>query len=228
MSHHAGWTKQNAGNDLYDVPVESSEQQTQIADQSYMEASNTEKGNTALALLAIAYGNSSDSEEDDQSDSDIAVDGDDLNTMNHPLERKSQESPCLPSQFQDCHASPVNSINNYESYMHKKVERIMSPFDYSIKSGDYDTTSGVSFKNTREGLHSTLNSSKDTQTEMLLLGKTVIPIDNKNVSSVPPSDEDSSRMHIFCLEHAAEVEQQLRPIGGAHILLLCHPGLAIH
>ncbi|CAK8562929.1 unnamed protein product [Lathyrus sativus] len=222
-STYTGWTKQNAGNDLYDVPIESAEQQTQIADLSYMEASNTEKGNTALALLAIAYGNSSDSEEDDQSDSDIAADGDDLNTMNHPLESKTQERPCLPSQFQDCHASPVNSINNYESYMHKKIERIMSPCDYSIHSEDYDTTSGVSFKNTREGLHSTLNCSEDTHTEMPLSGKTVIPIVNKNVSSAPPSDEDASRMHVFCLEHAAEAEQQLRPIGGAHILLLCHP-----
>ncbi|KAI5445958.1 hypothetical protein KIW84_013977 [Lathyrus oleraceus] len=91
-----------AGND---VPIESSEQQAQIADQSYMEASNTEKGNTTFALLAIAYGNLSGSEEDDQSDSDIAVDGDDLNTINHPLESKSQESPCLPSQFQGCRAA---------------------------------------------------------------------------------------------------------------------------
>ncbi|KAI5381846.1 hypothetical protein KIW84_UN0386 [Lathyrus oleraceus] len=65
----------------------------------------SQEGNTALALLAIAYGNSSDSEEDDQSDSDIAVDGDDLNTINHPLESKSQESPCLPSQFQGCQAA---------------------------------------------------------------------------------------------------------------------------
>ncbi|KAI5424350.1 hypothetical protein KIW84_030511 [Lathyrus oleraceus] len=77
----------------------------QIADQSYMEASNTEKGNTTFALLAIAYGNPSGSEEDDQSDSDIAIDGDDLNTINHPLESKSQESPCLPSQFQRCRAA---------------------------------------------------------------------------------------------------------------------------
>ncbi|CAA7056465.1 unnamed protein product [Microthlaspi erraticum] len=40
---------------------------------------------------------------------------------------------------------------------------------------------------------------------------------------VPRSDDDSSRLHVFCLEHAAQVEQQLRPIGGIHIMLLCHP-----
>ncbi|CAH1419125.1 unnamed protein product [Lactuca virosa] len=35
-------------------------------------------------------------------------------------------------------------------------------------------------------------------------------------------DEDSSRMHIFCLQHALEVEQRLRSVGGIRVLLLCH------
>ncbi|KAE8123988.1 hypothetical protein FH972_018901 [Carpinus fangiana] len=54
-------------------------------------------------------------------------------------------------------------------------------------------------------------------------GKAIVPIENTNMSLAPRSDEDSSRMHVFCLEHAIEVEQQLRPIGGVNILLLCHP-----
>ncbi|KAJ1391929.1 Zinc finger C2H2-type [Sesbania bispinosa] len=230
----SGWTKQNAGNDVYDALVESIEQQTQIADHNSKEDLNTErkKGNTALALLASAYGNSSDSEED-QGDSDIAADGDELNVMKHPSASRSQEIPCLPSQFQDYHGSPIvrldgddspsESIGNYEYYMHKRVERIMSPFDYSVKSEDCNITSGGAFKNNRAVPYSTMNCSQDTHAVTSLMGKTAIPIDNKNVSLGAPSDEDSSRMHVFCLEHAAEAEQQLRPIGGAHILLLCHP-----
>ncbi|KAJ1413253.1 Zinc finger C2H2-type [Sesbania bispinosa] len=231
----SGWTKQNAGNDVYDAPVESIEQQTQIADHNSKEALNTErkKGNTALALLASAYGNSSDSEED-QGDSDIAADGGELNVMKHPSASRSQEIPCLPSHFQDYHGSPMvrldggddnpsESIGNYEYYMHKRVERIMSPFDYSVKSEDCNITSGGAFKNNRAVPYSTMNCSQDTHAATSLMGKTAIPIDNKNVSLGAPSDEDSSRMHVFCLEHAAEAEQQLRPIGGAHILLLCHP-----
>ncbi|PKA60230.1 Lysine-specific demethylase REF6 [Apostasia shenzhenica] len=35
-------------------------------------------------------------------------------------------------------------------------------------------------------------------------------------------DKDSSRMHVFCLEHAVEVEKKLCPIGGVNIMLLCH------
>ncbi|KAJ0248444.1 Lysine-specific demethylase REF6 [Hirschfeldia incana] len=40
---------------------------------------------------------------------------------------------------------------------------------------------------------------------------------------IPRSDDDFSRLHVFCLEHAAEVEQRLHPIGGINIMLLCHP-----
>ncbi|CBI14884.3 unnamed protein product, partial [Vitis vinifera] len=51
----------------------------------------------------------------------------------------------------------------------------------------------------------------------------IVPVENTNMSFAPRSDEDYSRIHVFCLEHAVEVEQQLRPIGGVNMLLLCHP-----
>lgn len=37
-------------------------------------------------------------------------------------------------------------------------------------------------------------------------------------------DKDSSRIHVFCLEHALEVQRKLRSIGGACLLLVCHSG----
>lgn len=37
-------------------------------------------------------------------------------------------------------------------------------------------------------------------------------------------DKDSSRKHVFCLEHALKVWRELQKIGGADIMLLCHPG----
>ncbi|XP_014508868.1 lysine-specific demethylase REF6-like [Vigna radiata var. radiata] len=212
---YTGWTKQNAQHDSNGVPIQSVEHHAQIADQNFEEALNSgrEKGNTALALLASAYGNSSDSEED-QGGLDIALDGDELNAVNHSASNGSQEMSSMPSHFQDPHTSPMvrvirlnkgddihsRRIDNYEYYMHKRLEQIMTPLNYSVKSEDHDNTSGVAFRNTRAVPHPTLNCSQDTHT-----------------------DEDSSRMHIFCLEHAVEAEQQLRPIGGAHILLLCHP-----
>ncbi|XP_010248780.1 PREDICTED: lysine-specific demethylase REF6 isoform X2 [Nelumbo nucifera] len=48
-------------------------------------------------------------------------------------------------------------------------------------------------------------------------------VKGKASSLMQRPDSDSSRLHIFCLEHAVEVEKQLHPIGGVHVLLLCHP-----
>ncbi|XP_022032385.1 lysine-specific demethylase REF6-like [Helianthus annuus] len=35
-------------------------------------------------------------------------------------------------------------------------------------------------------------------------------------------EKDSSRLRVFCLDHAHELEQRLRAVGGVHMLLLCH------
>ena len=56
------------------------------------------------------------------------------------------------------------------------------------------------------------------------ISKGIVPTENADIPFALKSDEDSSRMHVFCLEHAVEVEQQLRQIGGVHVFLLCHPG----
>lgn len=167
--------------------------------------------NSALDLLASAYGNSSDSEED-QVDLSISVDDHESNLINRPSGSLSQkEISCLSSHFQDCEASAVRT---HEDYVH------------SVKSEGCDTTSGTAFKNTRAV--PTFNFSQDIHDAgSSMFVNATAPIDNKSASMLPQSDEDSSRLHVFCLEHAAEVEQQLRPIGGAHIMLLCHPGVVV-
>lgn len=37
-------------------------------------------------------------------------------------------------------------------------------------------------------------------------------------------DEDSSRLHVFCLQHAIQVEKRLSQVGGVDVFLVCHPG----
>ncbi|XP_058102102.1 lysine-specific demethylase REF6-like isoform X2 [Magnolia sinica] len=54
-------------------------------------------------------------------------------------------------------------------------------------------------------------------------GNAGISVKNPMISFMRRSDNNSSRMHIFCLEHAVEVEKHLRAVGGVHMLLLCHP-----
>ena len=47
---------------------------------------------------------------------------------------------------------------------------------------------------------------------------------NSVISAIERPNRDSSRMHVFCLEHALEVEKLLHPLGGVNIMILCHPG----
>ncbi|KAF7838215.1 lysine-specific demethylase REF6 [Senna tora] len=164
-----GWKVSSARDSLSDVAGQSVKHQIQADDEFYEEALHTkrQKDNSALGLLASAYGNLSDSEED-QVDPGSAAEDHESNVINRP--------------------------------------------------------SGTEFKSTRAVPRCTFNYPQDIHdAETSMFGNGVASIDNKSASLLPQSDEDSSRLHVFCLEHAAEVEQQLLPIGGAHILLLCHP-----
>ncbi|KAL2639263.1 hypothetical protein GLYMA_06G174000v4 [Glycine max] len=188
---YTGWMKKNVQDGIHDVPFQSS----QVALNTV-----SENGNTALALLASAYGNSSDSEEDQ-----IAVDSHESNVIN-------SASESLLSDTRDSHASRTaldrgdyipSKSSSYEDFIHRRLE---------------------CFENTRTVPNSTSNCSQDAyDAKRSLSSKSMVPFDYKKALMVLQSDEDSSRMHVFCLEHAAEAEQQLRSIGGADILLLCHP-----
>ncbi|KAJ7956116.1 Lysine-specific demethylase REF6 [Quillaja saponaria] len=241
-----GWMEKRAPDGLYDVPVQTADYQIQIADRSHEVATNSEaqKDMSALGLLASTYGNSSDSEEDEV-EHDLAVDCNESNLMNCPAGSRSQHKiSCLPSYFQDCHGiasgtqglplltyDDRDGVDHYEDFGHRRAnseDRSPQNFDCSVESEDDDIASiesdGCEGRNFKPVSESTSDSSQDiNDAEQPTFSKALLPMDNKDTSFSPQSDEDSSRVHVFCLEHAAEVEQQLRSIGGVHILLLCHP-----
>nr|XP_010927559.1 lysine-specific demethylase REF6 [Elaeis guineensis] len=66
-------------------------------------------------------------------------------------------------------------------------------------------------------------SSEPTKGTATLSRNADIKTTDSALTVLQKCDKDSSRMHVFCLEHAVEVEKQLQPIGGVHIMLLCHP-----
>jgi hypothetical protein len=49
-------------------------------------------------------------------------------------------------------------------------------------------------------------------------------VKESNMLGVLSCDKDSSRKHVFCLEHALKVWREFEKIGGADVMLLCHPG----
>ncbi|KAM7277331.1 hypothetical protein ACFE04_019197 [Oxalis oulophora] len=144
-----GWAQKTTSAESLDV---------QIANESNISA-HTKGGTSALGLLAMTYGNCSDSDEDDLS-SDVCVTTSLLNSS-------SQRSDHLQNSLEDENIDYVKSNRCQNGQATQK---------------------------------------KDT--------------------SFPLGDEDSSRLHIFCLEHAIQAEEQLRAIGGANIILLCHPEYA--
>ncbi|KAF8408360.1 hypothetical protein HHK36_007509 [Tetracentron sinense] len=124
----------------------------------------------------------------------------------------SMESKILESRFKDQGAKLRRVATSSAGLHHSdvKMERLeCGPANYSTPSNPSRAISNCSpvvhFAET------TKVSNVDNSVE------------NTNRLLMQRSDEDSSRMHIFCLEHAVEVEKQLRPIGGVHMLLLCHP-----
>ncbi|PON45651.1 TFIIH C1-like domain containing protein [Parasponia andersonii] len=244
---YTGWTDNNAPLGSCEVPVQSVTYQVQTEDPNNEVVSNSEThdATSALGLLALNYGNSSDSEEDPVQE-DVIVDGHEINTTNCSLESKSRcESSSLSLQNCQSDAAGVHGCSpreldsreesasqNADAYMENGQNRDNAKYN-SHQNLDCSVDFGTNnIPSTESNLVGKIRDSiKVSQTcspctydaEATKFCKAIAPMKNENVPFAPICDEDSSRMHVFCLEHAVEVEQQLRQIGGVHILLLCHP-----
>lgn len=131
---------------------------------------------SSLGLLALAYGVSSDSDEESEGN--------------------------IPANPQDGHDSD-SSETHYR--------------DYSDEMGKNDSTMIESNYLTHRFTH---QNKPQIETSNFLPNEaeaTTMPF-------ITRSDEDSSRLHVFCLEHAIQVEKRLSQVGGAHVFLICHPG----
>ncbi|XP_012079921.1 lysine-specific demethylase REF6 [Jatropha curcas] len=243
--------EKNIVDGLYDVPVQSINYQIQIDQNKVASNAKTERDSSALHLLALNYGNSSDSEED-QVEPDVSDHADEINKTNCSLESKYHyRNSALSSFKQECHHGGTVSHNLSSSRLdcgdkvpptvegHVENGHGFRPANFEVRSDktldcsiEFETDNLASME--PNGLEHTFRdpismprrtsncSPAVHDTEKAKFGR-VAPRENTDTSFAQRSDEDSSRMHVFCLDHAVEVEQQFRPIGGVHILLLCHP-----
>ncbi|XWS47847.1 hypothetical protein CRYUN_Cryun13aG0020300 [Craigia yunnanensis] len=241
------WTNRGAPNALYDVPVQSMEYKFQMVDQSnqVMEDAEKEGDTSALGLLASTYGNSSDSEED-HVEPNATVSGDETNSAKVSPERKFQhnDSGFSPGGANGSHnpsllkfdpeeEAPVHVIDCCSEPASRRVDiknRSPQTFDRALEFETYSLASRRSndledkFRDSITASHANPSYSPVTHgTEKMRFSKAILPMENADIPFAPRSDDDSSRFHVFCLEHAVEVEQQLRQIGGVHVFLLCHP-----
>ena len=221
--------------------------QAQTEDQCNEANSNAKtQKSSALGLLALNYGNSSDSE-DDQVDPNVSVYGDETNLTNCSM--VSQQHENSSSTLQDCHGDATglrgHSLSGLNSGTELTSQNVVLYTENACKRDDFkdgnhqmvdgtvDLESNIlastksnglvgKFRDPMNVLHTRPSDSYVADTAKF--GNPIAPVKNANTPFAPICDEDSSRMHVFCLEHAVEVEQQLRQIGGVHVILLCHPG----
>ncbi|KAE8688953.1 Lysine-specific demethylase REF6 [Hibiscus syriacus] len=234
-------------NSFHDVAVQSVDSKFQTGDWSNQMVEDTvEWGETsALGLLASTYGNSSDSEEDHaEPDATVFRDATKIHSANVSPVRKFQcnDSGLSPDDPNKSHNPSLTTVDSEEeaplhvSHCFSKLgsERVdvknQSPqtFDPSVEFKT-DLISGRSngledkFKDQSTASHANPSYSPATHSTEKMRFSKAVAMRNADIPFVQRSDEDSSQMHVFCLEHAVEVEHQLRQIGGVHVFLLCHP-----
>ncbi|KAF7039230.1 hypothetical protein CFC21_049273 [Triticum aestivum] len=189
--------------------------------------------NSAPDLLASPYGNQPDTDEDNRnkkikvSHDSSELDGTKIPSSSIKCQQRpsSQSSQCIGGSSISNGPRGVRTRNKYRlkmalsqgfqlknNYwtMEQKVqpepsrskETVKEPLDVNGAENDATCNSAAI----------SVGDPRISTTTMDNLNKPIVKI-----------DKDSSRMHVFCLEHAVEVEKQLQAIGGAHVILLCRP-----
>ncbi|PIN24303.1 [histone H3]-lysine-36 demethylase [Handroanthus impetiginosus] len=212
-------TPSKTQNGLFDIPT-SADQLQSVVEESVGMVSNSKPHEepSSLGLLALAYGISSDSEED-ETEAGIAIEG--CRTSKSDSPRNGHTSDTIDSKIN--HRKNTSSqISDYNA-----GDRETQNFDCSdeFRTKNFPVIESNSlthrFRHQMETRHDTSNSlSHKTEpahsTPLTQLEDTTMPFSSR-------SDEDSSRFHVFCLQHAMQVEKQLSEVGGAHVFLVCHP-----
>ncbi|KAI3454953.1 hypothetical protein Pfo_011616 [Paulownia fortunei] len=204
-------------NGLFDLPI--SADQFQSADEksvAMVSDSKARKEPSSLGLLALTYGNSSDSEED-ETEADIPVKGCGTSKIDspengHACDNTDSKINCgkeISLQISDSSAKfglPIATCKDGEppNFDCSESNSLTHRFRHQIKS-QYDTSDSLTHK-----------TEATPSTGLTPLEDTTMPFSSR-------SDEDSSRLHVFCLQHAMQVEKRLSQVGGAHVFLVCHP-----
>ncbi|XP_038991422.1 lysine-specific demethylase REF6-like isoform X2 [Hibiscus syriacus] len=236
-----------APNSFYDVSVQSVDSKYRVGDWRNQGMEDTVKqGETsALGLLASTYGDSSDSEIDHaEPNFTIFRDATKINSANVSPESKIQRNdsalspdanksrnPSLPTADSEEEA-PLHVGHCFSKFGSGRVDIMNQSTQTFDPSVEFKTDKFISrrsngledkFRDQSTASHANPSPSPATHSAEKMRFRKAVPMENADIPFVRRSDEDSPQMHVFCLEHAVEVEQQLRQIGGVHVFLLCHP-----
>ncbi|CAH9109847.1 unnamed protein product [Cuscuta epithymum] len=212
----SGLMARRAQDGSFDVPVKSNNQTVLLSDErvGVVSTSRTHKDISSLGLLASTYGDSSDSEEE---------------ADNASVKYCERRSLVLDDEI-----PPQLVIDPYADHRQRRAKPDVGnhcSFDDSVYEESDDKTISVLSNGLQGRLGDHVKSHQArlnyspfvAHKESGVANNTLVPFQEASM----PSDEDSFRMHVFCLQHAVEVEKQLQLIGGAHVFLCCHPDYPI-
>ncbi|CAI0446292.1 unnamed protein product [Linum tenue] len=221
--------QENTGLEPYDSVLQYANHPRQMIDQSIVavpEDTKPETESSALGLLALNYGDFSSDSDEDLGGSPYHVD--DHNGMNNLSEGNHQHqdsaSPSSKEKLPDGTTSD-NTVPQQKLDCGSRDTLFLQHLENNVQH--HDGHKPVNYVDGNQMLDRSIIASENgdlADTESAQCSKAIVPGEDTTGALLSPGcDEDSSRMHVFCLEHAVEVEQQLRRIGGVHIFLLCHP-----
>lgn len=190
--------------------------------------SKAHKEPSSLGLLALTYGDPSDSEEED-SEANLPAEG------------------CGTSKSDDSRNGDASA--NTEPKINCREERSLQTSDSNAKYGlalatskdgearnfdisdEFDTNSStmiesnsLTHRSSRHQTESQLDSLNTSSCKAVGTHRTgLAPQEPTTMPFSSRLDEDSSRLHVFCLQHAMQVEKRLSQVGGADVFLVCHP-----
>ncbi|XP_073022179.1 lysine-specific demethylase REF6-like [Primulina eburnea] len=213
---------------LVDIPPCTGNRVRALDDESLEMDSNDEasKGPSSLGLLALAYGNSSDSEEnEDEEDFRVKARGTgESSYLDNGHACETANSNINGGKVVDSHKSDsytnfglARETCNGTNHRSSDSDKIQTDNCAVIDSNSLIDGSR------HQRILNTLNSKPVAYESKTTMSTGSVSVENTSLSFYPRSDEDSSRFHVFCLQHSMEVEKQLNLIGGAHVFLVCHP-----
>jgi hypothetical protein len=209
--------------------------------------------NSALDLLASVYGDRSDSDEDDAPNKLLQVSNDSNKLLNPTAESQPKCSSNgdfngtkVPSSSKECQKGSFSQSSQCISKPNipsgPKGVRTRNKYQLKLMLSEGFRPKDI-YSATQKKVHCEPPSSNNASAEPICgtnhdasHNSDAFSMDgnrssttamNDLVTHIVKPDKDSSRMHVFCLEHAAEVEKQLQSLGGAYIVLLCRPGQSL-
>uniref|UniRef100_A0ACD5Y5Y0 Uncharacterized protein n=1 Tax=Avena sativa TaxID=4498 RepID=A0ACD5Y5Y0_AVESA len=203
----------------------------QVSDRCRQLYSRNNNGCTsALGLIASAY-ESSDSEAE-KSDN-VSIDSEKNDGANQGTDIRFLETTVSFSSTVQCQRE---NLHLHEEGCEARTTPSMKTIEHNcrpITRSSWDTGISHFTKLGEEGtLYDQCSVYVDLGNDLIISGVTAASDTCVSTvkSSVEPDmltklkyNKDSCRMHVFCLEHALETWTQLQEIGGANVMLLCHP-----